>query len=170
MSKKSSLQLYDCDRCMFTFKKKSLRKQRGMLLCDACFDTTLEIEPLNVKWLSHRDNSTSIAAVNTPTVFTVTTAGITAVGQSNKREREGVVTTYYMQVVELPTVVTAPTQIAAMPDKTLLVLQGTSDTYSVTISVGNGTDLTSPMVLKNGSTLSLVYNTTSAQWCETSRS
>lgn len=170
MSKKSEIQLYDCDRCMFTFKKKNLRRQRGMLLCDPCFDSVLEIEPVNIRWRSPRDNSTSIAAVNNPVVFTVTTAGITAVGQSTIQTRMGTVNNYYMQVVGLPTEVTAPTQIAAMPDKTLLVLQGTSDSYYVTIKAGNGTDLTTDMVLKNGNVLSLVYNATSALWCETSRS
>jgi hypothetical protein len=172
MSKKSrnNIQLYDCNRCDFTFKKKDLRKQRGMLLCEACFDTVLEIEPVNVKWRSSRDNSTSIDPVTTPTVFTITTAGITAVGRSQTKTREGGNSAYEMQVVGLPTVVTAPTQIAPMPQGTLLVLQGTSDNYYVTIKAGNGTDLTSDMTLKSGNVLSLVYNATSALWCETSRS
>lgn len=167
--KRNSPQLYDCDRCMFTFKKKSLRKQRGMLLCDACFDTTLEIEPINVKWVSPRNNSTSIAAVTNPVVFTITTAGVTTVSRSQVPTRESGTNNYHMKVVGLPTVITASTQIAAMPQGTLLTLEGTSDVNSVTISVGNGTDLTEPMVLKDGSTISLVYNATSALWCETSR-
>jgi hypothetical protein len=155
---------------MFTFKKKNLKRQRGMLLCDACFDTTLEIEPLNVKWESPRQNSTSTTAVTSPTVFTVTTAGITALGASQVQERQGTVKSYYMQVVGSPTVVTANPQIVAGTSGLILVLEGTSDTNFVTINAGNGTDLTEAMSLKRGCVLSLVYNATSGLWCETSRS
>lgn len=141
-----------------------------MLLCDGCFDTTLEIEPVNIKWRSIRDNSTTITAVTSPTVFTVTTAGITAIGKSQTKVREGQSSVYEMDIVGLPTVVTANPQIVAMPQGTLLILKGTSDTNYVTIKAGNGTDLLTDMVLKSGNVLSLVYNTTSALWCETSRS
>ena len=140
-----------------------------MWLCDMCFDTVLEIEPVNVKWRSPRDNSTSLDPVTTPIVFTITTAGITAVGRSQTKTREGQTTNYEMQVVGFPTTVTANPQIAAMPQGTLLVLQGTNNTNFVIIKAGNGTDLTSDMFLGNGNTLSLVYNSTSALWCETSR-
>jgi hypothetical protein len=162
--------LYDCDRCMFTFKKKNLRKQRGMHLCDACYDTVLEIAPVNIKWRSSRDNSTSILPVTTPIVFTITSAGITAVSRSQTNTREGQNNAYEMLVIGQPTAISASTQIVAMPQGTLLTLQGTDDTNYVTIKAGNGTDLTTDMVLKNGSVLSLVYNATSALWCETSRS
>lgn len=154
---------------MFTFKKKNLRRQRGMLLCESCFDTVLEIEPVNVKWNSPRDNSTSTAAVNNPLVFTITTAGITAIGNSQTSTREGQVRNYQMYVVGLPTIVTSAIQITPMPQGTFLTLVGTDDTNYVTIKAGNGTDLTSDMQLKNGNVLSLVYNATSALWCETSR-
>jgi hypothetical protein len=33
-----SHQKYDCDRCGFTFDKADLKRQRGLLLCTACFD------------------------------------------------------------------------------------------------------------------------------------
>jgi len=168
--KRNNNRLYDCDRCMFTFKKKDLRRQRGMLLCSSCFDTVLEIEPLNIRFQSPRENSTSIDAVNVPTVFTITTAGVTALSNSQNFLRQGVTNSYVMHVVGSPTTVTASTQIVAGTQGTLLTLYGTSDTNYVIIKAGNGTDLTSQMILKNGNTLSLVYNSTSALWCETSRS
>lgn len=162
--------LFDCDRCKFTYKKKDLRKQRGMLLCDPCFDTTLEIAPVNLKLYSPRANSTTITAVNTPIIFTITTAGITALTKSQNFIREGTTNSFVMYVVGVPTTVTANPQIVAGNQGTLLTLVGTDDINYVIIAAGHGTDLTSQMVLKNGNTLSLVYNTTSSLWCETSRS
>ena len=170
MRRKSSIQLYDCERCMFTFKKKDLRRQRGMLLCDPCFDSALEIEPINAKFMSPRANSTTTTAVFSPTVFTITTAGVTALMKSQNYNREGTTNSFVMQVVGLPTTVTANPQIVAGQQGTLLTLVGTDNTNYVIISAGNGTDLTSQAVLKSGNTLSLVYNTTSSLWCETSRS
>lgn len=163
-------QLYDCSRCMFTYKKSELRKQRGMLLCSACFDSVLEIAPLNMKFLSPRENSTTTTAVNTPTIFVLTTAGVTALSQSQVHLREGVRNNYVMYVSGSPTTITANPQIVAGSQGTLLTLVGTSDTNYVVVSVGNGTDLAFKHTLKNGNTLSLVYNSTSARWCETSRS
>lgn len=168
--RKHKLTLYDCDRCKFTYKKISLRKQRGMYLCDACFDSVLEIEPLSVKFLSPRENSTTVTAVTNPIVFSITTAGITALAQSQTFRREGVLNQYVMYVVGLPTTITSGTQIVPAQQGIFLSLIGTSDTNYVIVKAGNGTDLTSQMVLKNGNVLSLVYNTTSSLWCETSRS
>lgn len=168
--KRSKRQLYDCDRCMFTYKKHELRRQRGMLLCSACFDSVLEIAPLNVRFTSPRENSTSTAAVRTPTVFTITTAGITALSQSFTHSRQGPLNSYQMNVVGIPTTVTANPQIVAGQQGTLLTLLGTDNTNYVIIQAGNGTDLTQQMVLKSGNVLSLVFNSTSSLWCETSRS
>lgn len=167
--RKSKLTLYDCDRCMFTYKKSQLRKQRGMLLCDPCFDSVLEIEPVNIPLLSPRANSTTMTAVTNPTVFTITTAGITALSNSQTFTRQGVTNFFQMYVVGIPTTITASTQIVAGRNSTLLTLVGTSDTNYVIVKAGNGTDLTSQMVLKNGNTLSLVYSTTASRWQETSR-
>lgn len=168
--KRNSRQLYDCDRCMFTYKKKDLRKQRGMLLCTACFDSVLEIAPVNLKLLSPRANSTSVAPVTSPIVFSITTAGITALQRSQQGLREGVRNNYVMYVSGIPTTVTANPQIIAGQQGTFLTLVGTSDVNYVVISAGNGTDLIAQKTLKNGNTLSLVYNATSSLWCETSRS
>lgn len=168
--KRSNRQLYDCDRCMLTYKKHELRRQRGMLLCSGCFDTVLEIAPLNIKFLSPRENSTSITAVTSPSIFSLTTAGVTALSQSQVHAREGIRNSYVMYVSGSPTTITANPQIVAGTQGTLLTLVGTSDTSYVIVSTSSGTDLTQQMVLKNGNTLSLVYNTTSSLWCETSRS
>lgn len=170
MRKSPKRTLFDCDRCKFTYLKSELRKQRGMLLCDPCFDTTLEIAPVNLKLFSPRANSTTTTAVNNPIIFSISTAGVTALTKSQNFTREGTTNSFVMYVVGLPTTVTASTQIVAGQQGTLLTLVGTSDTNYVIISTGHGTDLTSQMVLKNGNQLSLVYNTTSSLWCETSRS
>lgn len=166
---RSRLQLYDCDRCKFTYKKKELRKQRGMLLCTGCFDTILEIEPINLKLGSPRANSTTTTAVTSPTVFTITTAGITALSKSQTFLREGVTHSYVMFVVGSPTTITANPQIVAATQGTLLTLVGTDSTNYVIVQAGLGTDLSVKHTLRNGSTLSLVYNATSSLWCETSR-
>lgn len=167
---KSKLTLYDCDRCKFTYKKHKLKRQRGMLLCDPCFDSSLEIAPVNLKLRSSRSNSTTTTAVNNPTTFTIGTAGVTALNKSQVGTREGVHNTFVMYVVGNPTVITANPQIVAGRQGYLMTLIGTSDTNSVTIASGNGTDLSSSMVLKRGCSINLVYNATSSLWCETSRS
>lgn len=143
-----------------------------MLLCDPCFDSVLEIAPVNLKLLSPRANSTTTTAVTSPTVFTITTAGVTALSSSQNFTRQGITHSFVMYVVGVPTIITAFPQIVrtGIVQGTLLTLVGTSDTNSVTVKTSNGTDLTSQMVLKNGNTLSLVYNATSSTWCETSRS
>lgn len=162
--------LYDCDRCQFTYRKATLRKQRGMLLCDGCFDTVLEIEPLNLRLRSARANSTTTTAVNNGTVFTIGTAGVTSLSRSHVQTRQGVTKNFFMLVVGNPTTITANPQIVAASAGTILTLEGTNDTNVVVISTGNGTDLTSTMALKRGCSITLVYNTTSALWCEASRS
>lgn len=169
MRRKSNLTLYDCDRCMFTYKKKDLRRQRGMLLCDPCFDSVLEIEPVNLKLRSPRSNSNTVTAENNPTVFTIGTAGVTYLSSSYLRTRMGVTNSFVMDVVGLPTNITATSQIVGATQGTLLTLVGTDDVNYVIINVGNGTDLTIPMILKNGTSISLVYNASSGTWWETSR-
>ena len=167
--KKSKRTIYDCDRCRFTYKKKDLRRQRGMLLCEPCFDTVLEIEPINLRVRSPRDNSTTVSAVTSPTVFTVTTAGITALSKSQNFEREGTTNSFVMHVKGLPTTVTANPQIVSGVQGTYLTLVGTDDVNYVTLKAGNGTDMLTDFQLKKGRVLSLVYNASSSKWTETSR-
>lgn len=140
-----------------------------MLLCDPCFDSVLEIEPVNLKLLSPRQNSTTTTAVTNPIIFSITTAGVQALSKSQIYSREGVTNNFLMYVVGLPTTVTANPQIVAGTQGTLLTLVGTSDTNFVIIQAGLGTDLAAKHTLKNGNTLGLVYNATSSLWCETSR-
>jgi hypothetical protein len=154
---------------MFTFKKKNLRKQRGMHLCDACFDTVLEIEPVNVKWRSARDNGTSIAPVTTPTTFSVAASAALTVSRSQTKTREGVVNNYEMMVAGATGVVYI-NSISAMPQGAILTLQGTSDTNIVFIPARTGLDLVDGGAgLANGSTMTLVYNAAANTWIETSR-
>lgn len=169
MRTNKKLTLFDCDRCKFTFKKRSLKKQRGMLLCDGCFDSVLEIAPVILPLRSSRANSTTTTVVNAGTTFTIGTAGITALSRSHVLTRQGVTNSFFMWVVGNPTVVTANPQIAMGTPGTILTLEGTDDTNSVTLATGNGTDLTSAMILRKGCSITLVYNTTSAIWCEASR-
>jgi hypothetical protein len=159
------LMLYDCDRCNFTFKKKDLRKQRGMHLCDGCYDTVLEIDPINIKWRSSRDNSTSIDPVTTPIIFNVSTS--ITVGRSQTKTREGSNDAYEMYVVGSGGPVTS---ISAMPGGTFLVLIGTSDTNRVSIVTNASLDIRDGGgVLCDGSTMMLVYNSITSKWIETSR-
>lgn len=100
--RKSKLTLYDCDRCKFTYKKSILRKQRGMFLCDPCFDTTLEIEPFNARFLSPRFNATSIVAVTSPIIFPISSTGITTLMNSQLYTRDGPSNSYIMYIVGIP--------------------------------------------------------------------
>jgi hypothetical protein len=152
-----------------TFKKIDLRKQRGMLLCDGCFDTVLEIEPVNVKWQSPRDNSTSLTAVTSPTVYTLSTGSISFVGRSQTNTREGSKNEYEMQVIGATDLVVIDS-IAGMPDGTHLVLKGTSDTLRVAVRNSPTIYLMGKsVVLWDGSTLELVYSVALGQWRESSR-
>lgn len=167
--RKHKLTLYDCDRCMFTYRKSNLRKQRGMFLCEACFDGILEIEPVNLRLLSPRSNSNSYVSVTNPIVYTITTAGVTFLSQSQTFNRQGNTNSFVMFVVGLPTTITATNQIVAGRDGTLLTLVGTSDTNYVIVNTGNGTDVRRLMFLKNGCTISFVYKESTLTWQETSR-
>ncbi len=64
---------------------------------------------------------------------------------------------------------TGASQIVAGQQGTYLTLVGTDNTNTVTVRTGNGTDLTTPMVLTRGAMISLVYSTVTSQWSETSR-
>jgi hypothetical protein len=172
--RKNQRQLHDCDRCGFTHRKHLLKKQRGMLLCSACFDTVLEIPPVNIPWGSSRENATSLTAVNTPTVYSITNAGILFLGQSYDNERDGVHKDSHMQVVGsggAVAVVNNP-QIVAATNGTILTLEGTDDTNTVTFHDGDGLSLASgqSVVLSDGVSITLVFNSTASTWVEASRS
>jgi DNA-directed RNA polymerase subunit RPC12/RpoP len=164
--------LYDCSRCGFTYKKIALKKQRGMLLCPDCYDSVLEISPLNVKWRSPRDNSTTITSVNNPSVFLIQAAvGISAVVQSQEYTREGTRRVFVMHVVGNADVisVTADPQIVAGQNGDVLTLVGVSNSFPVSFFNGRGLDLTDTIKLEEGVIITLVYSTTDSLWHETSR-
>ena len=166
------LQLYNCDRCGLTFRKHILKKQRGMLLCNPCLDSLpLDLEPLHVRWRSPRANSTTTTPVTSPIVFTVTHDGVTSLNRSQNFLREGVRKSFVMYIVgDGAVVVDGDPQIASAQDGTLLTLIGTSDTNSVTFSTANNLILTSPIVIKNDTILTVVYDANAQVWRETSRS
>lgn len=166
------LQLYNCDRCGFTFRKHILKKQRGMLLCNPCLDSLpLDLEPLHVRWRSPRANSTSTDPMSQPIVFTITASGVTSLGQSQSYQREGTRNSYVMHVVGSgAVVVSGDPQIAVAPNGTLLTLVGTSDTNTIYFETANNLILTSPITLGSGNILTVVYDAGAQVWRETSRS
>lgn len=166
------LQLYDCDRCGFTFRKNVLKKQRGLLLCAPCYDSALEIDPFIAKWRSPRLTNDPLAAVTNPIVFTITTSGITSLGRSQTFMREGVRNDYVMHVVGSgATTVVGNPAIVAGNQGTILTLVGTSNTDTVKFTDGNGIVLTGgqPLTLSSGSTATFTYDSSASVWRETSR-
>lgn len=160
-------QLYDCDRCMFTYKKSELRKQRGMLLCSACFDNVLEIAPLNIRFRSPRENSTTLTVVNSPTVFTVSSTGLSVIAKSQTFVREGV-THAFVMFIQGTTGGSVIQSLPDMPAGTLLTLSG-KGTIPISVLASSSIDVVSNCDLYEGSTLSFVYSGASSKWVETSR-
>ena len=159
-----TLQKYDCDRCGETYKKDSLRRQRGMLLCGDCRDNLKKIPAPNPRWASPRDNSDSTTAVNTPTVYTISAAtGITALGQSSDYDREGGRRHFYMQVVSDGGAIsiTANPQIVNGIQNDVLTLTGTSDTDTIKLTDHGYLNLIlkRPFTLTDGDSITFVYNT-----------
>ncbi len=159
----SNWQKATCDRCGFVYKKKTMLKKRGLLLCADCCDDT-PIKPVYPNWGAPRTDSTSVSAVFEPIVFVVGTAGILALAQS--ATNDDVSSSYTMKIegdgaVELATIVT-------MPLGTELTLEGRSDTNTVAVTEDDNVQLTEgEYILKAGKVLSLV--STGTGWRETSR-
>jgi hypothetical protein len=158
---------------MFTFKRSELRKQRGMMLCEGCFDSVLEIQPINIKWGSPRSNATSLTAVNNPTVFTIGTAGVTFLGQSHPTTRDGRHLGYTMHVTGVAGstggAVLSDPQIVAGNDGDVVTFYGTSDALPLVFQQGNGTDLAYPVKILNGQSITFAYDASTTTWKETSR-
>lgn len=152
--KNDSLQKYDCDRCGFTFVKKDLLRQKGLLVCNDCFDAP---DPSSrVEWGFYGAQSGTDKTVST----------ITAVGGITRSE-------YHMLIQgDGAITVSATPQIAVGTDKQLLVLEGYSDTNTITLADGNGLQLRAGkgITLKKGTIIAFVYNESSSLWVETSRS
>lgn len=165
--------LATCDQCGQDCAYIELRRQRGILVCRDCFDTPTEIAPLNARFGSARENSTSTAAVSSAVVFSFGTAGITTVDNSLSYSREGARRVFYMRVKSTGGAVdiTANPQISAGSNYDRLTLQGVSDSDTLKIDDGDGVRLIEgPIILKRDVSLNLSYDTASSVWRETSRS
>lgn len=161
--KVARLQLYDCDRCGFAYKKHQLRRQRGMLVCTGCVDDLSRIKKPNPRFFSPRDDSTSVTAVNEPTTFTISAAtGIDAITQSREYTREGDRSVYHMRVVGNggPIDITASPQIVNGQQGDILTLTGTSNTNTVKLEDAGGVAMLKgfPVTLGNGDSITFVYN------------
>jgi len=161
-TKQSRFQLYDCDRCGFTYKKHQLRRQRGMLVCGSCVDDLTKIKYPSPRFFSPRDNSSSVAAGSEPTIFPISAAGITDISQSRDYTREGGRRVYHMYIVGDggPIVVSASPPIVYSLTGDLLTLSGTSDTNTVTLQDAGDLALIGglPAVLSDGDSITFVFN------------
>ena len=155
---KSIWQKHQCDRCGFTYKKKNLKRQRGLLVCCDCYDGYISA-PVYPKWGSERPNGTTVTAVTEPVVFSITTAGITALGQSFDYDNDGVHYHHTMYVQGSGGAITLSSIVAATAQGVVLTLRGDSDTNTITINESSNIQLIedNPITLKEGDTLSLVF-------------
>jgi hypothetical protein len=155
------------------FKKSTLRRQRGLQVCNKCFDKPQEIAPLDMKKNSYRVNGTSITAENSPTTFTFGTGGITAISQSQNPSRYGSTRVFFMRVASTGGAVdiTANPQIVVGTNGDRLTLQGTSSSATLKLDTGTGLRLNGgSIILSTDVSINLVYSSGSAAWVETSRS
>jgi len=178
-------ELYNCDRCGFQSKKKKLKKQKGLWVCHSCYDDKdKENKPVNMKLGSPRANATTLTAVDSPTIFIITAAGGITPSHSVDSETTtsvslGITTTptktfgnsFYMKVVGTGAIdITVDPQIVAGSQGDILTLEGTDDTNTVQLDDLTGVELVStPFILRNGSIITLVYDTTKSKWVEVSR-
>jgi len=140
-----------------------LVRQLGMLLCSSCVDDRSKIKQPRPRFFSPRDNSTSVAAVNEPTIFPISAGtGIDTISQSREYTREGNRSVYHMRIVGNggPIVITAVPQIVDGIQGDVLTLTGTSNTNTVTIQDAGDIvmRLGRPAVLGDGDSITFVYN------------
>ena len=171
---KDSDELYDCDRSGFTYRKAQLVRQRGLLVAPGEVDDDRRIAKPKPRYRSPRENAGSTDAVNSGTVFSITAAnGINSLGQTHEFSHDGAHYHYFMRVVGSGGAVdiVADPQISAATDGYRLTIEGTSDTNTVLLEHGAGLSLTNqtPITLKNGDRITLVYDGSLTTWYETSR-
>jgi hypothetical protein len=116
--------------------------------------------------MSPRDNSDTTTAVNSPTVFTISAAtGITALSQSREYDHEGGRRHFHMDVVSDGGAISisANPQIVAGLQGDILTLTGTSDTDTIKLTDHGylNLHLNYPFTLKDGSSITFVFNTIS---------
>jgi hypothetical protein len=133
-----------------------------MMLCGGCRDNLTKIKQPRPRFFSPRSDSTSVTAVNEPTIFPISAAtGIDKIAQSRVYTREGGRSIYHMYVVGNggPVNITANPQIVDGLQGDILTLTGTSNTNTVTIE--DAADLAlieGPMILGDGDSITFVYN------------
>ena len=182
MKRPRRYELMNCDRCGFEFKKKKLVKQKGLYVCPTCYDDVKDNKSIDMKVGSYRANATTTTPVNDHTTYTITAvAGITAYNSIDSAKTRSVSlnvgkqiyfsNNYYMKVVGSGAVdITADPQITAGSQGDILTIEGTSDTNTIRLDNGTGVELsTSFYIIKNGSIITLVYDTTKSKWVEVSR-
>jgi len=165
--KTARLQLYDCDRCGFTYKKITLVRQLGMLLCPGCTDNLSRIKKPRPRFFSPRDSSNTVTPVNEPTIFSISAGtGIDFLGQSREYTREGSRRVFHMRIVGNGGAIdiTAVPQIVEGLDGDILTLTGTSNTNTVKLEDSGTLALIGglPAVLGDGDTITFVFNATSS--------
>lgn len=167
--KQRRYETYECDRCKFEYLRRILRKQKGLLLCKDCFDDVRENKTINMKLFGARSNATTVTAVTSPTIATITAAG--GITPTNSISSDENIINYYLQVVGDGAVdIVADPQISASTNGKILTLEGTSNTNTVTLDNGSGLELTtSTYILKDGSVITLVYDSDKSAWVEVSR-
>lgn len=162
-----------CDRCGFDYREHELRRQKGMYLSDDCYDFMSKADRKLPRWMSPRDHGDTTTAVNSPTVFTITTSGVTTLSNSNQNNYDGRHSHFFMFVVSSGGAVdiSSNPQIVSSQDSDRLTLQGTSDTDTIKLDDGAGLALFkgNSFTLKNGYSITLVYNSSTGLWQETSR-
>jgi len=166
---KRRYELADCDRCKFEYEKKTLRKQKGLWLCKDCYDDIRENKTINMKLFDARSNATTTTAVTSPTISTITAVG--GITPANSISSDLDIKNYYLKVVGSGAVdITADPQITASTDGKILTLEGTSDTNTIQLDDSDDLELTtSTYILKNGSVITLVYDSDKSAWVEVSR-
>lgn len=97
--------------------------------------------------------------------------GITSLGNAQDFLREGYRNNYVMHIVgDGPVTVTSNPPIVAGVQGTILTLVGTSDVNTVTFTSLGNLSLVSPITLKSGTVLTVVYDADASVWREASRS
>jgi len=157
------LQLWDCDRCGFTYNKNTLKRQRGLLLCSGCRDDLTKIKQPNIRWMSPRTDSTTTIAISDPIVYTITAVdGIDAIRQSREYTYEGRRRVFHMYIVSDGGAIdiSASPQIVDGLHGDILTLTGTSDTDTITLEDTAGLHMNGglPFTLSDGASITFVFN------------
>lgn len=167
----TDLEKYDCDRCGFTYKKTSLRKQRGLLVCPGCYDDPAELAPFAPHFGSPRLPSTTTTS-GTAQVFEITSAGVSWLSNSVTHSRAGDSRMFVMRVVGSGgpvTVVADPAIVTGGLSGDVLTLVGTATARPIKFVGGTYLQLQggAAMVLGQDDCLTISFDGT--VWREASR-